>query len=287
MSNAALPASADGARAHAQRVVHGSGTSFYWAMRLLPKARREAMFAVYAFAREVDDIADDDHPPAEKKARLDEWRREIERLYADAPTHPTALALAGPLAAFGFEKADFLALIDGMEMDGQDIRAPSLAELELYCDRVASAVGRLSIKAFGDASPPAREVARHLGQALQRTNILRDLTEDAARGRLYLPREWLVDAGVDPAAPPSAVLVDPRTVAVCARLAEDARGRFAMARTALARCDRRAMRPAVVMMEVYRRTLDELEARGWHDLARPVRVPKATKLWVAFRHGLL
>jgi phytoene synthase len=245
------------------------------------------MFAVYAFAREVDDIADDDHPLAEKKARLAEWREEIERLYAGAPRNPTAQALARPLKDFGFAKADFLALIDGMEMDGADIRAPSLAELELYCDRVASAVGRLSVKAFGNSSPAAAEVARHLGQALQRTNILRDLVEDAGRGRLYLPREWLVHAGVDPTAAPGALLADPRTATVCARLAEDARGRFAMARAALARCDRHAMRPAVVMMEVYRRTLDALEARGWTDLGRTVRVPKAIKLWVAFRHGLL
>ena len=272
-------------RAHAAQVVERSGTSFFWAMRLLPAARRDAMFAVYAFCREVDDIADDDLPLPEKRARLAEWRAEFDRLYAGEPTHPTARALREPIARYDLAKADFLDLIDGMEMDGADIRAPSLAVLELYCDRVASAVGRLAVRAFGDSSPAAREVALHLGQALQRTNILRDLAEDAARGRLYLPREWLDRHGVA-SREPKTVLADPRTAEICADLARDTRARYDAARAALARCDRRAMRPAVVMMEVYRRVLDRLEARGWAALDTRVKIPKAVKLWIAFRHGL-
>src|SRR5690348_9178166 len=127
--------------------VAASGTSFYWAMRLLPKERREAMYAVYAFCREVDDIADD-APPAERAPGLEAWRREIAALYhGGEPRHLVGRALAGPIVRYGLRRDDFLAVIDGMAMDAErDIRAPSLAELDLYCDRVASAVGRLSVR---------------------------------------------------------------------------------------------------------------------------------------------
>ena len=285
---AASPSAPDAAaRAHVRRVTERSGTSFFWAMRLLPAERREAMFAIYAFCREVDDIADAGGTLEAKRTALAEWRREIDRLYAGTPERPTTRALLHAVAAYDLRREDFLAVIDGMEMDAlQDIRAPRRAELELYCARVAGAVGLLSVRAFGDPSEAARRLALAEGKALQLTNILRDLNEDAARGRLYLPREILAKHGIA-ATEPAAVLAHPHLGKVCDEVAEIARASFAEASERLSRLDRRKMRPAIVMMEVYRRTLDALVARGWRDLDRPVGPPKLSKLWIALRHGLL
>ena len=217
--------------------------------------------------------------------RLAAWREEIARLFHGRPEWPTGQALLEPMKTYGLAREDFLALIDGMEMDAAGMCAPTLEELELYCDRVASAVGRLSIKAFGAGEPRARDVARHLGQALQLTNILRDLTEDAQRGRLYLPEELLTRHGVR-SRDPAGALTEPGIAAVCDELAAMARARFAEARRAVADCASAPMRPAVVMLEVYRRILDRLCARGWRDLDRPVRLSKLTKLWIGLRYGL-
>jgi hypothetical protein len=162
------------------------GSSFYSAMRLLPKPERAAMFAIYAFCREVDDIADEKGPtPEERCAQLDVWRRAVDSLYTASPT-ARMRDLAGPTRHYKLEKEDFLAVIDGMEMDvGEPMRRPPFEVLDLYCDRVASAVGRLSVKVFGMEEEPGKQLAYHLGRALQFTNILRDLDEDAAVGRLY------------------------------------------------------------------------------------------------------
>lgn len=271
---------------HVRSVVADSGTSFFWAMRLLPEPRRDAMFAIYAFCREIDDIADEPAPMAEKRAGLAAWREEIARLFAGVPTYPTGRALLGPINAYGLRQEDFLALIEGMEMDAADIRAPTMVELELYCDRVACAVGRLSVRAFGATEARSEDVAFALGQALQLTNILRDIEEDAARGRLYLPRELLEANGIE-ATDPAEMLRHPALPAVCDALSEVAERRFAEAHAALADCARRPMRPARVMMEVYRRTLARLRARGWSRLGEPVSLPKAEKIWIALRHGLL
>ncbi len=271
---------------HVRAVAAASGSSFYLPMWLLPKARREGMFAVYAFCREVDDIADEPGPVAEKRALLAAWRQEIEGLFQGRPRNPTARALAASTARFGLRKEDFLALIDGMEMDAaEDFRAPSMADLELYCARVAGAVGRLSVRVFGADGPAADEVAHELGQALQLTNILRDLHEDAARGRLYLPAELLESHGVA-TREPDAVLGHPALPAVCAELAGLARQRFANAQAALERCERRPMRPAVAIMETYRRLLAGLERRGWARLNERVGLSTREKLWIALRHGV-
>jgi phytoene synthase len=280
--DAALSAALD----HVRRVTRASGTSFFWAMRLLPAPRREAMFAIYAFCREVDDVADEEAPAADKVLRLEDWRAEIDRLYTGAPTFPTTRALARPVAEYGLEKADFLALIEGMEMDaGEAIRAPTMTALEYYCDRVACAVGRLSIRAFGATEPAAREVAYALGQALQLTNILRDPKEDAVRGRLYLPAE-LLDKHEIGTNDPMAVLAHPRLPDVCRDLAAVARRRFDEADAAIAQCARQPMRPAIVMKEIYSRYLDRLVAGGWRDLDDRVSLSRLQKLWIGLRHGL-
>jgi len=274
-------------RAAIRDKVAAAGTSFYWAMRLLPEPRREAMYAIYAFCREVDDIADEEAPDGEKRAALDAWRREIDAIFAGRSKRPLGRVLAEDVARFRLRREDFLALIDGMEMDaGLPIQGPSLEELDLYCDRVASAVGRLSVRAFGVASEDADRVAHHLGRALQLTNILRDLAEDAARDRLYLPRDYLHEAGITATAP-QAVLRHPHLAQACDRLADLAERHFREARAAMASCPRRPMRPARAMGAVYHAQLHKLRQRGWLRLDEPVKLPKSTKLWLALRHGLI
>jgi phytoene synthase len=267
--------------------VERAGTSFYWAMRLLPKERRNGMYAVYAFCREVDDIADDTTSPEHKKAALASWRAEIDALYEGHPRHLVACALRDPVTRFRLRREDFRAVIDGMEMDAaSDIRAPDLATLDLYCARVAGAVGHLSVHVFGDASGAAHAVADALGRALQLTNILRDLDEDAQRGRLYLPREILERHGIR-GAEPLLVLRHPALPAACRDLASVAERHFAEADRAMAGCSRRAMRPAAVMGAFYRAMLDALLRSGWRDPARRISLSKGQKLWLVLRHGLI
>ncbi len=267
--------------------VESAGTSFYWAMRLLPQDRRNGMYAVYAFCREVDDIADDTSSPEHKKAALAAWHAEIDALYAGHPGQLVACALRDPVTRYRLRREDFHTVIDGMEMDAaQNIRAPDLATLDLYCARVASAVGHLSVHIFGDPSAAAHAVADALGRALQLTNILRDLDEDAQRGRLYLPREMLDRHGIREAAP-SEVLRHPALPSVCRDLAAIAERHFAEADRAMADCSRRAMRPASVMAAFYRAMLDALLRSGWRDPTRRVSLSNAQKLWLVLRHGVL
>jgi squalene synthase HpnD len=274
--------------AEAVRRVGASKSSFYTAMRFLPEERRNAMFAIYAFCRDVDDIADEPAPEGTKPRELDLWRAEIEDIYAGKmPTKSLARALIGPIHRFGLLKEDFLAVIDGMQMDADhDIRAPSLDELDLYCARVAGAVGRLSVRVFGTWEKRADDVADNLGRALQLTNILRDIDEDAERGRLYLPRETLVKFGIS-TDDPVAVIAHPNLARVCDELAETAVGRFEAADLAMSECVRAAMRPAMMMAGVYRATLKRLMQRGWAPPREPVSVPKFTKIWIAFSRGFL
>lgn len=269
-----------------RRRVEAAGTSFYWAMRLLPRERRDGMYAVYAFCREVDDIADD-WPQAERAAGLAAWHEEIEAVYAGRPRRLIARALAAPVVRFALRKGDFHAVIDGMEMDAAEaIRAPDLATLDLYCARVAAAVGHLSVHVFGDPSVKAHEVADALGRALQLTNILRDLAEDAERGRLYLPRELLDRHGIR-SADPAVVLRHPALPAVCRDLAALAYRHFDAADAAMALASRRAMRPAAVMGAFYRAMLDALVAADWRDPAARIGLSKGRKLWLVLRHGLI
>ena len=271
--------------AEVERIVRGAGTSFYRGMRILPPDRRAAMYAIYAFCRLVDDIADEPASLEEKRRGLDAWRARIEALELGQAEGAVARVLLLARRQFGLRRVDFLAVIDGMQMDAETvIVAPPFDVLDAYCDRVASAVGRLSVRAFGDASPAADEVAHHLGRALQLTNILRDLGEDAGRGRLYLPREWLTMGGVP--LEPAAALADPRLVPVCERMLRTARGHFASAYSAMERCDRQAMKPARLMAATYGAVLARLERRGWARLGERVSVPAWMKLVILVRFTL-
>src|SRR6201999_2756255 len=187
----------------------------------MPAEERDAMFAIYAFCRKVDDIADDGiGTRPERHEKLEQWRGDLRALYA-GETRAQVRFLGPAVAKYGLRLEDFLTILDGMDMDvAEDIVAPDLATLDLYCDRVASAVGRLSIKVFGMDEGPGFELAHHLGRALQLTNILRDIDEDAAIGRLYLPREYLEEMDCCRQMDPAAIVAQPKIDAVCRRVAK-------------------------------------------------------------------
>ena len=263
-----------------------SGSSFYAAMRILPAPERAAMFAIYDFCRKVDDIADDPGPTRmERRSALDVWRNDLDQLYAGTP--PESFAdLVDPIGKFGLERADFLAVIDGMQMDvDADIRAPDFETLDLYCDRVASAVGRLSVKVFGMDPGPGEDLALRLGRALQFTNILRDLDEDAAMGRLYLPEEALAAAGIA-TREPMAVLADPGIDRACRWLAAKAHDQYALANQVLASRPRGRRKTPALMVAVYGRILKAMEVEGWAPPRRRVSLPRPRLLWVALVTGL-
>jgi phytoene synthase len=263
-----------------------SGSSFYAAMRILPREQREAMFQIYSFCRQVDDIADSQGPRAERLAALQQWRDDIDALYQGHPP-PRLRDYVGSVRTFDLQRTDFLAIVDGMEMDvPQDIRAPDLATLDLYCDRVASAVGRLSVRVFGLPQDDGIQLAHHLGRALQLTNILRDIDEDAAIGRLYLPREGLLHAGIT-SDDPLKVIAERALPKVCAPLVERARSHFAEADQVMARNWRRVVRAPRIMSRYYRAILELLVARGFAAPRAPVRVSKLTRLAIVLRYAFI
>jgi phytoene synthase len=240
--------------------VRRSGSSFRLGMKSLSADRRRAIHAVYAFCREVDDIADGALPSWEKRRFLNEWRREIDRLHR-APETPIGRELARASSLFRLPLAECHALLDGMETDCQErVRLADDHALNTYGRRVAGSVGVLSIHIFG--VPTAQGFAQELGHTLQLVNILRDIDEDAAQERVYIPLSRLARLGLHDA-PAHVLAADPRFARVCEDLADDARAGFAAADEALTRLDRSSLKPAVLMMESYRRILDRLVARGW------------------------
>jgi phytoene synthase len=263
-----------------------TGSSFYAAMRILPRAQRDAMFQIYSFCRQVDDIADSDGPRDERLAALQQWRHDIDALYAG---HPPARVkdYAAAIEQFGMRRDDFIAVIDGMEMDiPADIRAPDDATLDLYCDRVASAVGRLSVKVFGLPDDDGILLAHHLGRALQLTNILRDIDEDAGIGRLYLPREMLFHAGIT-SNDPNVVIASPALPKVCAPLVQRARMHFQKSDEIMSRNKRRNVRAPRIMSKYYRKILELLVKRGFALPRDPVRLGKASKIAILLQYAII
>ncbi|PCI38222.1 MAG: squalene synthase HpnD [Rhodospirillaceae bacterium] len=272
---------------NAENTLNASGSSFYWALKLLPARKREAMFRVYAFCRVVDDIADGDDPAAQKMQDLEVHRKAVEILFSGGKPVPACVEdLRCVMDHFDVEKDDLLAVIDGMEMDAYDtVTMKDEATFDLYIDRVASAVGRLSDKVFGISGPDADQLAYHLGRALQITNILRDIEEDAERGRLYLPADLLAAHGASGDSP-QAVMQNPNLGAALDVLAARAHNHYDQARDALSRLDRSATRPARMMQAVYSRVLEGLEMRGLANVHIPVKFSKFKKLWLALRYGV-
>lgn len=263
-----------------------SGSSFYTAMRILPRAQRQAMFEIYSFCRAVDDIADDPGERGGRRERLQQWRKDIEALYAGSP--PVRLRhLAEAVKQFGMRKDDFLAVIDGMDMDAAgDIRAPDDKTLDLYCDRVASAVGRLSVRVFGMNETDGLQLAHHLGRALQLSNILRDLDEDASIGRLYLSREALDAAGIAETDPAGAIS-HPAIGKACAPIVARAREYFRQADAIMDRSPRAAVKAPRIMGEAYKSILDALEARGFKAPRQPVKLSKPYLFWILARYAIV
>jgi squalene synthase HpnD len=263
-----------------------AGSSFYAAMRILPRAQRDAMFQIYSFCRQVDDIADSDGPRDERLAAMKVWRDDIDALYAGKP--PARVRdYASAIQQFGLRKEDFLAVIDGMEMDiPADIRAPDEATLDLYCDRVASAVGRLSVKVFGLPDADGILLAHHLGRALQLTNILRDIDEDAGIGRLYLPREMLFHAGIT-SSDPQVVIASPALPKVAGPLVLRARAHFQKSDEIMSRNKRRNVRAPRIMSKYYRKILELLVVRGFALPRDPVRLGKASKIAILLQYAII
>ncbi|MCL5775538.1 squalene/phytoene synthase family protein [Limibaculum sp. FT325] len=273
---APLPSDAPDPAAEVARITRAAGSSFGPGMAILPRARREGMWALYAFSRVIDDIADEDWPLADKHRLLDAWRGEIAALYAGRPVSAIGRALAAPVARYDLPQAEFLALIEGMQMDADGpIVAPPMATLRLYTRRVAGAVGMLSMRIFGAWRGEVSErFAAALGDALQLTNILRDVEEDAALGRLYLPREMLEQHGMPTT--PEGVVNHPALPALGSELGALARAEFDTARGLVAAHDRLRLAPALMMMGVYEAYLNRMAARGFAR-AR-VTISKPSKL---------
>ncbi|HEV7159146.1 MAG TPA: presqualene diphosphate synthase HpnD [Caulobacteraceae bacterium] len=263
------------------------GSSFYSAMRVLPKRERAAMFAIYAFCRQVDDIADEKGlTPEERRAHLNVWRRAVDSLYTASPSSKVR-ELHEPTKRYKLDRDDFLDVIDGMEMDvGEPIRRPPYKDLDLYCDRVASAVGRLSVKVFGMDDEPGRELAHHLGRALQLTNILRDLDEDAAMGRLYVPEEALALAGIPAFHHPVEVLSREKFDVAARWLAALAHQHYAAAAQVLAKRPKGRLRAPRLMGAVYQAILKRMETAGWSEPRQRVSLGKAQLAWIMATRGL-
>ncbi len=272
------------------RTVRAAGSSFYWAMRLMKEDQRAALFAIYGFCRVVDDIADGPLPAEAKKQGLADWRLRIAALYGQGTIKagkagPLDRVLSDAIADYGLKQADFDAVITGMEMDATGpIYAPSMDELDTYCDCVASAVGRLCVRVFGAPDEAGRALAGHLGRALQLTNIIRDVEEDAMMGRLYLPYPVLEEAGLNSDLPLEKLVHEPGLMTARKILAKQAEAEFDAAKAALARCDSGDMRPALIMMKVYERTYDRMKANNF----RPKTISAMSrtrdrlgKLWIA------
>lgn len=262
------------------------GSSFYLSLRILPREQRLAMYAIYAFCRTVDDIADGTEPREVRLTRLAQWHSAIAGLYGDGIPPQHLRALHGAIRDFGLERRDFEAVLDGMRMDAAaDGEVSDWTRLDLYCDRVACAPGRLSVKVFGLGGGSGRDLAAHLGRALQLTNILRDIDEDAAIGRVYLPAEALEGAAMTDFSR-CAILRDRRLTAACRTIAARAARHFDEAGRIMDAAPRRTVRAPRLMAAAYRPMLAQLVARGWDFPRAAVSKNKLALAGAVLRYGL-
>ena len=259
-----------------------SQSSFYYGFRFLGAEKRRAITALYAFCREVDDVVDECEDSAVAAAKLDWWRGELAAVFAGRPQHPVGQALVSIVQRYGLAQELFEEIIDGMAMDLAQTRYPDFKSLQLYCYRVAGAVGLLAAEIFGATQKETRRYAHDLGIAFQLTNILRDVGEDARRGRIYLPQEELARHGV--------VAADllrghetPQFLALLRAEINRAQGYYDQALAALPAADRRAQMPGLLMAGIYRTLLLEIERDGGHVLRHRISLPGWRKLWIAAR----
>lgn len=271
---------------YCQQKATASGSSFYYSFLFLPAQRRRAITALYAYCREVDDVVDEMKDPAVAQARLAWWAEEIDRLYAGDPQHPVTRALAPHLLPFSIRRDSLLLVLEGMAMDLRQNRYLDYATLARYCHNVAGVVGELSAGIFGASDERTFVYARRLGLALQLTNIIRDIGEDARRGRVYLPLDELTQHGVKVADLLAGRYVD-GYLPLMRFQAQRARDVYAEALAALPVADRRAQRPGLIMGAIYATLLDEIEREGFRVLHQRVALTPLRKLWIAWRTWVL
>jgi len=259
-----------------------SGSSFYYSFLFLPAERRHAITALYAFCREVDDVVDECSDPGVARAKLAWWRQEVGNIYHGRPQHPVALALSGFVGKFHLQEQLLQQIIDGMEMDLDRTRYPDFESLRLYCHHVAGVVGLLSSEIFGRRDERTLQYAADLGTAFQLTNIIRDVGEDARRGRIYLPLDELRQHGVS-----TDDIMHARETKPFRHLMEFQVQRaldfFARAFAQLPDIDRESQRPGIIMAAIYRTLLDEIRADGCRVLTRRTSLTPIRKLWIAWK----
>ncbi|MGA8864679.1 MAG: presqualene diphosphate synthase HpnD [Gallionella sp.] len=262
-----------------------SGSSFYYSFMFLPRDKRRAITALYAFCREVDDVVDECTDPVVAATTLNWWRTEVDEIYGGKPQHPAAQALVPVVQQFNISREHLLEIIDGMEMDLQQVRYPDFKSLQLYCYRVASVVGLLAAEIFGYSDRKTQKYANDLGIAFQLTNIIRDVGEDARRNRIYLPMDELQQFGVT-----AAEILNAKETENFQKLmgfqVERAQRYYRQALEHLPAADRKSQRTGLMMAAIYRATLDEVVATGCHVLKERVSLTPLRKFWLAWKTWL-
>ena len=267
---------------YCQEKCAASGSSFYYSFLFLPRERRRAIMALYAFCREVDDVVDECHDAALAATKLVWWRQEIDRVFSGQPQHPVGQALQQSIATHALPREQLLEIIDGMEMDLQQSRYLDFKNLSLYCYRVASVVGLLASEIFGSSERATQKYAHDLGMAFQLTNIIRDVGEDARRGRIYLPIDELQRFGV-PAADILNARYSDNFTALMQFQYERAQHYYAQALAELPAADRRNQRPGLIMAAIYRALLEEIRAENFQVLHQRIALTPVRKLWLAWK----
>ena len=262
-----------------------SGSSFYYSFLFLPPLKRRAITALYAFCREVDDVADECHDIAIARTKLAWWHNEVSNIFAGRPEHPVGQALAPLVRAFGLPATEFDEIITGMEMDLTQNRYPDFDQLQLYCHRVAGVVGLLSARIFGYQDARTEAYAHDLGLAFQLTNIIRDVGEDARRNRIYLPLDELARFDVS-----ETDILHGRETGNFSQLmafqGERANQYYAKAFAELPAVDRKSQRTGLIMAAIYHTVLDEVRQDGYHVLNQRISLTPLRKLWIACRTWL-
>jgi phytoene synthase len=271
---------------HCQRLAAQSGSSFYYSFLFLPPEQRSAITALYAFCREVDDVVDECSDSGVARRKLTWWREEVARLYAGNPQIPVTKALLAPIQRYNLAQEHLLEIIDGMEMDLDQTCYASFKELSLYCYRVASVVGLLSVAIFGYEDRQTLKYAHDLGMAFQLTNILRDVKEDVARGRVYLPADEMARFGVSLDDLRAGHMTDGMHQLLKFQ-ADRARHYYDSAFQRLPEADRYRQRSGLIMAAIYLTTLDRIEAQGFPVLQTRISLPLLRKLWIAWRTARL
>ncbi len=265
---------------YCQERAAASGSSFYYSFLFLPQERRQAITALYAFCREVDDVVDECNDVQIAQTKLDWWRAEVDRIFDGEPSHPVGQALREVGQRFNLPREQLLEIIDGMAMDLSQTRYLDFKNLQLYCYRVASVVGLLAAEIFGYENRQTLRYAHDLGLAFQLTNIIRDVGEDARRGRIYLPIDELQRFNV-PAKEITEAVHSERFVELMRFQAERARKFYDQAFAALPAEDRKRQRPGLVMAAIYRTLLEEIERDGFLVLDRRTSLTPLRKIWLA------